>query len=373
MPEFQAVSAGEMVAGKFLTGPLLARLRNNLQGLAEGKGTLVQKVVTGAIAANSIPGTAWKDDSIPSAKIGANLIGDSQIAAGAITASKLKLAYDNRAVAVNAAGTTSYNIANLKWKIGYKTWAEMNAGVPCTYRFILGFENDDGTGYNNTSEMNIFGMKDVYGHAGAYGYIYFWFSYLDASPPYDLGDGEIPLFVYLKQLPGGALEEMTCNTSPPWYDSADSPVVRRDLAPDGTTRKFRSIRALPPKPTDWSDKTARSAYLAALRTPTQDLAPEEMEEITPATKNERMIDRPHPFMSVQPTHRVALIEPAGDFAHQLAAIHDDGGNVLSLLQHGYIELTDDLPTRAGPPGVTILGARWRNTGRLTTTRPKPFR
>lgn len=365
MSEFQAITNAEMAAGRYITSSLLARLRNNIQGLAEGRGVLAQKVLTGAIAAGTLPGTAWKDNSITSAKIGANLIGDSQIAAGAITASKLKLATSYISFADNSASYAGSN-TNLKWKIGYKTWAEPNAGgnFSARYNFLLGWDSTGG--YDMPSEISYYMIKEQSGRAGGpLGYVFLWFSYLNASPPFDLGDGEIPLFVFLQQGPGGEfVEAMTCDTTPPWYDSADFPVARRDMV-DGEVRKFQAEKTM--KPADWGDKAARVAYLAALRNPT------EGEEITPASKNARMPHKPHPFLSVLPANRPVLIEPAGDLMHQLAAIHHDGGNVLSLIQNGYIVLGDDLPNRAGPPGVTILGARWRKTERSSAVRPKPFK
>lgn len=41
-------------------------------------------------------------------------------------------------------------------------------------------------------------------------------TYVQASPPYDLGDGEIPLFVFVKLDADGKMSQLSASIDPPW-------------------------------------------------------------------------------------------------------------------------------------------------------------
>lgn len=373
MAEFQTIQPVEMTPGKYITSSLLARLRNNLIGAPAGSGDLIQLVDVNGIAVSSINGDRWRDLSIGSAKLGTNGVTAANVAAGAITASKLNLQAAVFQTAVNVAPSPPSNFVHYiftgyQYVIGYKTYAIMNGSGawPVKYNFVIGMEHTAGMG--QAGEVTPIMIKDNYGHSTNVGSVYFWYQYITASPPYDLGDGEIPIFIFARQAPGGDIQQMSAAPDPPWYNPAADIITRKDTTEPGSpnTRKFRAVRDLQ-RPSNWGNKTARDRYLADLRRPLADW-PEE--EITPAAKNAGIDQRPHPFAEIPPGHRAILLDPASDFAHQLAAIHADGGDVLSLIQQGYINLGDVIPERAGPANVQVVGARWKNTRRPSTGRPK---
>jgi len=373
MSEFFIIDPAEMAQGKYTTASLLARLRNNIVGYAEGKGNQPILIQTGAIQAGTITGDKWKDDSITADDIlGVLQAGD--FANGSITASKLKLltSFVTQPINSNETGVDKIHQGNMPWALGYKTWAEPD-GIT-DYQFELGIETA-GTGPSYaTNDIAGLGKKSYVWMRDRSGYgtllaprgsIYFWIQYITASPPYDLGDGQIPIFIYGVQPPGGkSWGAMSADPSPPWAAEADIQDYEKRRGPDGITRKIRRRPILPPRPTNWANTAERSAYLDALKSPPDWIE----EEITQEIKNRPMDKTPHPFGNVKQGFRPVLIDPVGPVAERLLALHDDGANVLGLIQNGYIEIGDDLTSRKGPPGVTIVGAKWRNSGR---SRPKP--
>lgn len=183
--------------------------------------------------------------------------------------------------------------------------------------------------------------------------------YLNASPPYDLGDGIVPRFIFLlvNNTPRtiDAIYEADCA---PWHYNGPTD-IRGRIRRDG--RKVRLVKRLPQRLIDAADDpVARQELMDAARTAT----PIE-EEITQAIKQADMPLIPHPWHhpgNDLTGKTVVLLDPVSDVVARLAELHDAGENISEIIYADYLRPDNTALPRSGPPGVRIVAPRWRNTG-----------
>lgn len=178
--------------------------------------------------------------------------------------------------------------------------------------------------------------------------------YFQASPPYDLGDGEIPLFVFAALGAGGEILGTYVAQDPPWANNGPTN-VRPDYYRNG--RGYQRVKQAALDRAMLRDPATRAEYLAALR------GGKVIErEVTQAIKQADMALVPHPFEGIPGMVKVALLDPVSALALDLREIQASGDDVSEIL-HGYISL-DNVPIarRATPPGVIALAGSWNNNG-----------
>lgn len=174
--------------------------------------------------------------------------------------------------------------------------------------------------------------------------------YIQASPPYDLGNGAVPLFVFA-DIAGGVIASTYVAEDPPWANNGPT-----DIRPD-FTRNGKAYKRVPRTPIDrrkLNDPAQRDAFLEALRNPQFDLV-----EVDQALKQADMPLIPHPFRTQHGTQ--VLLDPAGALAAQLAELARGGESIGELLHDGYLNI--DNTAMAGvnaPPGVLPVRANWKN-------------
>jgi hypothetical protein len=192
-------------------------------------------------------------------------------------------------------------------------------------------------------------------------------NYIQTSPPYDLGDGPIPLFMFAAVDAGGVPRMAWVGHDPPWAKEfkpkVNLPYTLAEAAGDSVKMKAitdavkghlvtaGAISALSANRLIAKDaETAKSmdAQIATLASQVVDLTPE-----TQAQKNEDMVLVPHPFIAndlgaagLTPV----MLNPFNDTAKVLAFLHDAGENVSSLV------LTGGLDLAVTPPGIPGVGA-----------------
>jgi hypothetical protein len=183
--------------------------------------------------------------------------------------------------------------------------------------------------------------------------------YIQASPPYNLGNGDIPLFIYALINKSTAKVEATyVAEDPPWaYNGSKRINPKKVLVQDGVKYLKRTIRP-------WSHaeaKTDKARFIENLAAVKNHIV--EYVEITHALKNAGMLDIPHPFMSHdQATHAVVLLDPCSPLCgnlHELAQESNEGTSEISeILYAGRIKF-DNTPINGliTPPGV--MGVRMR--------------
>jgi len=216
--------------------------------------------------------------------------------------------------------------------------------------------------------------------------------YINASAPYDLGDGHVPLFVFV-MIKDGDIAGAYVADAPPWaYNgptdiagvvmvteedieeiipapissrltrdekgrlqkvfsaaSTETQTIHRKLR---RTQRMRKNIILPHTLRDVVEGRITAAQLADQQ------AAVEWVPIDTAFKNSDMPLIPHPFQGSD-MDQVILLDPTG--TAKLREMHDAGVDVGELLTRGYIEIGDAIPSANTPDGVVAHRFRFKNT------------
>ncbi|XAI95663.1 hypothetical protein [Microcystis phage Mae-JY22] len=179
--------------------------------------------------------------------------------------------------------------------------------------------------------------------------------YVQASPPYDIGDGEIPLFAFLALDSGGKAVHAWFAEDPPWANNGPTNARAEyyrgregfQRVPDLSAWTKRQLDEMP-----WED------YAQLLRE-----APMVERAVTQSVKNADMPLIPHGFAGDLTGLTVVMIDPVSEFCAALAALHRDGESLHSLFLSGDV-IVDNTPLkRAAPPGVMPVRARFASPTR----------
>jgi hypothetical protein len=150
--------------------------------------------------------------------------------------------------------------------------------------------------------------------------------YIQASPPYDLGDGDIPLFVFAVVNSKGEVESTYVAEDPPWAHNGPT-----DIAPDfyQDGRGYKRVRG-------------------------------KIIEVTKEFKNSDIGIVPHPFTLNDLTGKtVVLLDPVSDLMLSLREMNHSGESVCDLLHEGKL-IVGNLPiARKTPRGVLPVDVKWR--------------
>ena len=222
-----------------------------------------------------------------------------------------------------------------------------------------------GTGTLHGSSTSI-GFKNPSKTSGT-GYLYS--RYVQASPPYNLGDGDIPLFIYVvvDNLTGAA-EGISVATDPHW--AYNGGVL---LVPDRVDKFGKKFKNVPQFVAESFDiKSALMSGDPILRQEALDMLENKNTgevEITHDYQNQTMNVAPHCWMENDLTGKtVVLLDPTSPMVLDLYEIHkqnsynnDIEGSVLNLIENQYI-LFDNTPlARTNPEGIISIKPRWKNT------------
>lgn len=281
-------------------------------------------------------------------------ITQTQIGASAIGTGELNDTTGIQSVSVST-GTTNYIEANssnykLDWEIRASTSNRL------TYDGITGGVLTLGTSYNDyyhkfTSTIN-----------SATAYVRT--RYVDASPPYDLGDGEIPLFIYAVVDSNGQVVATSIDKNPPW---ARMKKPYKHTA-EGDIRTIKDMSGF-----NMTRKEAASAgklreYMQYFRQ-----AKDVQEKVTTEDKNTYIADKPHPFgraiemNGFDVDHTIVMLNPFSEPMLDLYAMHtdynDDEGSfdIAEMLHENYFIVDNTDSGIKGPPGILVPNFRWKNT------------
>ncbi|MCR4301115.1 MAG: hypothetical protein NUV51_05845, partial [Sulfuricaulis sp.] len=181
--------------------------------------------------------------------------------------------------------------------------------------------------------------------------------YIQGCPPYDLGDGEILLFVFAEIDPSGKIQSLYVAPEAPWHNNGPTD-IRAERRHAG--KSYRSVAALLAE--YGSCKAARAAGLTHAQIADCLVTDPMVEvEITQAIKNADMPLIPHPFGRSPTGNTIVLLDPVSPFVERLWRLHDAGESVSKLIHAGEILVDNTLLPRKGPPGVMCCGARWKLT------------
>jgi hypothetical protein len=190
----------------------------------------------------------------------------------------------------------------------------------------------------------------------ATGTVYANNNYFTGSPPYDMGDGEVPLFIYaLVEKGTGYICGAWAAVDPPWAYNGPTKIIP-DLFRNG--RGYRRI-----KDVKLASLSKREQAIALHEAPFIEV------EVDMALKMADMPLIPHPYIA-DPTFlagkaEVVLLDPMSSLMPVLATVLGQAGpsSILDLIHADGVPadilLGNTALKRKGPQGVMIVDAGWR--------------
>lgn len=178
--------------------------------------------------------------------------------------------------------------------------------------------------------------------------------YVQSSPPYDIGDGQMAGFVFALMNKDGSIHSTYVAQDPPWANNGPTsvfPQYHKNI--NGKPVGFRKVRK----------RAACAADVHSGKCTADDLFKyiEEEQEVTHDVKNADMAIIPHPFIGMETGGRkVVMFNPYDDFCDNLLKLHDDGESMAHVLLRGLVKVDNvEVPGKRSPKGVMIVGARFK--------------
>lgn len=215
--------------------------------------------------------------------------------------------------------------------------------------------------FSTTSTSGIFRVGLYSNPSTPSGVARFHENFVDASPPYNLGYGDIPIFIMLHVDASGRVISASVSPTPVWAFNGPTNIVPDMIDAFGRKLKrvkrfiaeFGSVEGL------LKSGLPRSQLIQRLNDD-----PMELTEITQAVKNADMALIPHPFDPPGVGERVIMLDPLSIFAGKALDLFqsDPSGAVINDLLHaGYVMFDQDSLDVTTPPGVMTVRARWKLT------------
>jgi len=190
--------------------------------------------------------------------------------------------------------------------------------------------------------------------------------YIQASPPYDLGDGEIPLFIFVEITPSGEVVGVYEAPEAPWHYNGPTN-IKANFYKDGKGYQVRKDAfdidagmVAAGHPTGLTKVSAKALSMLAY----QDYhlafnSAQNIEvEVTQVIKNADMAIIPRP-MEPGAGNTVIMLDPVADLTASLFEMKKhDGFSINELLHEGDLIITSEV-VRNSPRGVPVHGYVWR--------------
>ena len=163
--------------------------------------------------------------------------------------------------------------------------------------------------------------------------------YVTSSPPYNLGDGDIDLFVFLHLDSEGNIKSTYASTEPPWAYNGATDISPDYYDDDGVGWQSR-------------DKTVTTIRNGEAVSKTENI----LREIDYDFKNSDMADIPHPFTDT-PDWEVVMLNPFQDETQILFTKLKQGEDVSSFITDN-VSITADAGDITTPPNVKAVNFKW---------------
>lgn len=184
-------------------------------------------------------------------------------------------------------------------------------------------------------------------------------TYVTASPPYDLGDGEAPFFIFANVDSQGNIVSVYSADTPPWIYNGPTKVTADRHAKDGKQYIKHKNFSMPAPIKSNSSMAQKVAYKKAVLEAKRSAVEEEI-ELTPLMKNADMDLIPHPF-EASPDFTPILLDPMSKTTIDLMELCDNGNgeSVNEIIHDNYINVGNTPLARSGPAGLMIVDAKWK--------------
>lgn len=284
------------------------------------------------------------------------------VAAGSYVAGNFTVGADGRLSAASSSGgggASSVGQAQLKTSTGSGSITALASGESATFKgATIGLSTDSNSCgvsinvfANGLSNVLLMGSASTAMPGGEYGFdpktyisgsglsrtANYFQRYVTASPPYDLGDGEVAGFIYLLlDEQNNILGHYSADT-PVWAYNGPTDTMPNYIDPE-TGKKYKI------------KKEKLDPYSLVNSTISDGL---EMEEITQKVINKDWNLIPHPFTSIQQGQKVVLLDPMDERIRNLIdwqnlGYHED---IHKLIVDGRLKPQELLANRKGPKGL----------------------
>ena len=184
--------------------------------------------------------------------------------------------------------------------------------------------------------------------------------YITASPPYNLGNGDIPLFIFV-HMRGGKILSTYVAEAPPWAyngptDIRGIPVRTLEKPKRGRLPRLRIAykQRLVHRPYTFAD--VKAGRISPQEFEDQPVT-EELVDIDHDFKNADMDLIPHPFAKVQRDDQVVLLDPI--HTDRLQHLHCCGEDIAEMLHGRYLRIDNEPLDAMTPKGVRAHKYRWK--------------
>jgi hypothetical protein len=179
--------------------------------------------------------------------------------------------------------------------------------------------------------------------------------YVQSSPPYDLGDGDVPLFVYVRLNEDQSLRGIWIAPDPPWTHNGRHRVRTDYVCPKTKKPMMRCKKHTHTMADVLAKKISMQEFIMRRNSvKTEDV------EVTMALKLQGMVDLPNPFVNKREGVTTFLLDPVSDLMHELAKLHEEGEDIGQLIHDGFVDFGSVL-SRKTPPGIPARAMAWKNS------------
>ena len=324
MTTFSAITSGQIDAESPYDTTLAAQHSNNYLAVIEGDASA---------SAHKIQAAALDSGIIDQNAIGAGAVGQSEIKTTTGVVSTTSLTYANIVLPGGLYGLYPQVNQNTSGKTMSAKIAENFTYDPAYSTRISLLTSSGGTAFARQP-------------------------YIQASPPYDLGDGAIPMFIFLDVDSLGNVRSLYAAPEAPWHYNGftDIRANRKDKVSGRSWKKTPQILAELNELNTTKAEAIRDG-LFTRETLAERLISDPLVEIelTQAIKNADMNIIPHPFLGNDLRNsKIIMLDPVSPTTEKLLTLHDDGENISELIHGGKITFGNTALNRATPSGVMAV-------------------
>lgn len=236
------------------------------------------------------------------------------------------------------------------------------------YAFLLELKTSstDGGSYGNVTTASATYTTRMRLTDGGVGTTTIRHRYVQASPPYNLGDGNVPLFVYVViDKTNGKILATSSAPEAPWHHNGPTITKAHHYKKGVGYREMKDMSSIPFTYVEaLLDPIKLAEYLTAMKA-----AKIIYEPITQKIKQADMNLLPTPNIDLFDSNgkkisntTTVLLDPVSDLMHEIAEMREHSEFSLSDLLHGDYFVIDNKPLkRSGPKGVLIPSFKWKLT------------
>jgi len=352
MTAYNTIADGDIDPESPITTTLMTRLRDNAIAITEGSSGAPEIQTAALEQANG-------SEAVTQECIRAGAVGQTEMDSSAVGQGQLKTAEGSVSTGLNTLATLPGGAYGFYPRLVMTGGAAGHSAIWATADGpVMDYAART---YHGESVRATFALLD-----NSSGTSYVYQRYIQASPPYDLGDGEIPLFIFAEVDSDGEVVSAYEAPEAPWHYNGPTN-IKADFYKGGKSYQKRkdsedidkamTAAGHPPGLTKASSKAlsmlAYQDYHLAFNE-----SPDVLVEVTQDIKQADMGIIPRP-MTPADGNTVIMLDPVADLGANLFEMKKhDGFNLNQLLHEGDLIITDEV-NRAGPPGVAVHGYKWR--------------